>query len=197
MRYRGWVIAVAASGLSILPFALPSPSFAEPAYISVVREYVDTVVRPMVKNAIVMKAITDQNVRFGDVSATDIQVLDATYRSEVETGQFQMISKLMMNPVSRYLKSKQDSSQGVIIEFFVTDKNGLNVGESRTTMDYWQGDENKYLRTFARDSDEIFIDRAERDDVTQILETQASFTIRDEGGKAIGIATVTIALDAI
>jgi hypothetical protein len=197
MRYRGWVIAVVASGLSILPTAVFSPALAEPAYISVVREYVDKVVRPMVKDPVVMKAIKDQNIKFGDVSKTDIEVLDSTYRAEIETGQYQMLTNLSAKPVSRYLKAEQDNSQGIIIEFFVTDKNGLNVGESRPTVDYWQGDENKYLRTFASDSDEIFIDRAERDDVTQILETQASFTIRDENGAAIGIATVTIALDAI
>ena len=197
MRNGSWVIAVVASGLSILPASVPSSALAEPAYVSVVREYVDAVVRPMVKNPVVMKAIKDQNIKFGDVSKTDIQVLDSTYRAEVETGRFEMIAALTAKPVSRYLKAKQDGSQGIIIEFFVTDKNGLNVGESRPTVDYWQGDENKYLKTFARDSDEVFIDRAERDDVTQILETQASFTIRDETGKAIGIATVTIALDAI
>lgn len=197
MGYRGWVTAVAAVSFAAIPVSMPSPSLAEPAYVSVVREYVDTVIRPMVYNPIVLKAIKDQNRRFADVSSTDIQVLDATYRSELETGEMDMVAKLLTKPVSRYLRSKQDNSQGLIVELFVTDKNGLNVGESRTTADYWQGDENKYLRTFARDSDEIYIDRAERDDVTQILETQASFTIRDENRKAIGIATVTIALDAI
>jgi hypothetical protein len=197
MGYRGWVTAVAAWSLAAISISVPSPSLAEPAYVSVVREYVDKVVRPMVHNATVIKAIKDQNRRFADVSSTDIQVLDATYRSELETGETDMVASLLNKPVSRYLRSKQDSSQGLIVELFVTDKNGLNVGESRTTADFWQGDENKYLKTFARDSDETFIDRAERDEVTQILETQASFTIRDESGKAIGIATVTIALDAI
>jgi hypothetical protein len=50
------------------------------------------------------------------------------------------------------------------------------------TNDYWQGDESKFLKTFGRNSDDIFIDRAERDDATQLLQTQASFVIRDEGG---------------
>jgi hypothetical protein len=165
--------------------------------MSVVREYVEKLVRPMVYKPIVRSAIKAQNAKFGDVSSSDIQVLDNTYRTEIKTGQWQMVSRLLNSPVSRYLKSKQNDSQGTIVEIFVTDRNGLNVGQSVATNDYWQGDESKFLKTFGRDSDDIFIDRAERDDATQLLETQASFVIRDEGGNAIGTATVTIAIDAL
>jgi hypothetical protein len=99
--------------------------------------------------------------------------------------------------VSLYLKSKQDDSQGTIVEFFVTDCNGMNVGQSTETTDYWQGDEDKFLKTFALGSNDIFIDKAERDESTQLLETQASFTLKNEAGKPIGIATVAIAIDAL
>lgn len=108
-----------------------------------------------------------------------------------------MVRQLLNKPVSRYLKSKQDDSQGAIVEFFVTDRHGLNVGQGTITSDYWQGDEDKFLKTFGRQSDDIFIDRAERDEQTQLLETQASFVINDENGQPIGIATVTIAIDAL
>ncbi len=175
----------------------PRAVSAEPAYISVVREYVDTLVKPMIDKPNVLAAIKAQNRKFGDISATDIQVLDNSYRSEIKSGQWQMVTRLLNNPVSRYLKAKQDDSQGTIVEIFVTDRNGLNVAQSVPTNDYWQGDENKFLKTFARDSDEVFIDRASRDDATQLLETQASFTVRDERGEAIGSATVTIAIDAL
>ena len=151
----------------------------------------------MINKPNVLAAIKAQNRKFGDISPMDIQVLDNSYRSEIKSGQWQMVTRLLNNPVSRYLKAKQDDSQGTIVEIFVTDRNGLNVAQSVPTNDYWQGDENKFLKTFARDSDEVFIDRASRDDATQLLETQASFTVRDERGEAIGSATVTIAIDAL
>ncbi len=165
--------------------------------MSVVREYVDSLVRPMIAKPMIRAAIKEQNAKFSDVSSMDIQVLDNTYRSEIKSGQWQMVSRLLNNPVSRYLKSEQDDSQGTIVEIFVTDRHGLNVGQSTVTNDYWQGDESKFLRTFGRNTDEIFIDRADRDDATQLLQTQASFIVRDEGGEAIGTATVTIAIDAL
>jgi hypothetical protein len=193
-RWR-FIGVIAALGLCLTSY--PCPVSAEPAYMSVVREYVDSLVRPMIAKPMIRAAIKEQNAKFSDVSSMDIQVLDNTYRSEIKTGQWQMVSRLLNNPVSRYLKSEQDDSQGTIVEIFVTDRHGLNVGQSTVTNDYWQGDESKFLRTFGRNTDEIFIDRADRDDATQLLQTQASFIVRDEGGEAIGTATVTIAIDAL
>jgi len=194
MRW-GYVEIAAAFGLCLCLSHLTAS--AEPAYVSVVRKYVETTVKPMVNVAIVRKAIEAQNTKFGKISDMDIQVLDNTYRSEVLAGGWQMVRQLLNKPVSRYLKSKQDDSQGAIVEFFVTDRHGLNVGQGTITSDYWQGDEDKFLKTFGRQSDDIFIDRAERDEQTQLLETQASFVIKDENGQPIGIATVTIAIDAL
>jgi hypothetical protein len=193
-RWR-FIGVIAALGLCLTSH--PRAVSAEPAYMSVVREYVDKLVRPMIATPMIRASIKAQNAKFGDVSQMDIKVLDDTYRAEIKTGEWQMVSRLLNSPVSRYLKSKQDDSQGTIVEIFVTDRHGLNVGQSTVTNDYWQGDESKFLKTFGRNSDDIFIDRAERDDATQLLETQASFTVRDEGGTAIGIATVTIAIDAL
>jgi hypothetical protein len=195
MQRRRFIGLIAAFGLCVNSY--PRAASAEPAYMSVVREYVEKLVKPMVNKTVVRSAIKAQNAKFGDIGSADIQVLDNTYRTEIKSGQWQMVSKLLNSPVSRYLKSRQDDSQGTIVEIFVTDRHGLNVGQSTATNDYWQGDENKFLKTFARNTDDIFIDRADRDDATQLLETQASFTIRDEGGSPIGIATVTIVIDAL
>ncbi|MBB4238139.1 hypothetical protein [Rhizobium esperanzae] len=183
-------------GLAAFLFPL-TPGFAEPAYIPLVRDYVERQVRPMVETPLVLKAIAEQNVEFGDVSEMDMRVLDETYRSEIDRHHLSMVKLLLDKSVSHYLKTRQDASQGAIVEFFVTDSHGLNVGQSTITTDYWQGDEEKYLKTFANGSREIFIDRAERNETTQMLETQASFVVLDEEEKPIGVATVTIAIDAL
>jgi hypothetical protein len=184
--------------VGLAAFLLPlMPARAEPAYMPVVRDYVEKLVRPMVETPLVLNAIAEQNTRFGDVSEMDMRVLDETYRSEIDQGTPHMVKVLLDKSVSHYLKARQDASQGAIVEFFVTDSHGLNVGQSTITADYWQGDEEKYLRTFASGSREIFIDRAERNEATQILETQASFVLMDDSDRPIGVATVTIAIDAL
>jgi hypothetical protein len=192
-----WRFVGIAAALGFCIQLYPCGASAEPAYVSMVRQYVDSHIKPIVSEPIVLNAIAAQNERFADVSDMDIRVMDNAYRSEIETGTLQMVKQLLGNPVSVYLKSKQDQSQGTIVEIFVTDRHGLNVGQSTITADYWQGDEDKFLKTIARGSDDTFIDRAERDEVTQLLETQASFMIRGFDGAPIGIATVTIAIDAL
>lgn len=183
-------------GLAACLFPLP-PARAEPAYVPLVRDYVEQRVRQMVETPLVLNAIAEQNVEFGNVSEMDMRVLDETYRSEVIQHHLQMVKLLLDKSVSHYLKAMQDASQGAIVEFFVTDSHGLNVGQSAITTDYWQGDEEKYLKTFANGSREIFIDRAERNESTQMLETQASFVVMDRQDRPIGVATVTIAVDAL
>ncbi|NKL00790.1 hypothetical protein GFM02_21640 [Rhizobium leguminosarum bv. viciae] len=174
-----------------------TPVRAEPAYIPLVRDYVEKRIRPIVETPLVLKAIAEQNAEFGDVSEMDMRVLDETYRSEINQHHLQIVKLLLDKSLSHYLKAKQDASQGAILEFFVTDSHGLNVGQSTITADYWQGDEEKYLRTFTNGSREIFIDRAERNESSQNLETQASFVVMDKENRPIGVAIVTIAIDAL
>ncbi|MBY5698959.1 hypothetical protein [Rhizobium leguminosarum] len=174
-----------------------TPVRAEPAYIPLVRDYVEKRIRPIVETPLVLKSIAEQNAEFGDVSEMDMRVLDETYRSEINQHHLQMVKLLLDKSLSHYLKAKQDASQGAIIEFFITDSHGLNVGQSSITADYWQGDEEKYLRTFANGSREIFIDRAERNESSHNLETQASFVVMDKENRPIGVAIVTIAIDAL
>lgn len=196
MARWGHRTAVVAVGLAACLFPL-TPVRAEPAYIPLVRDYVEQQIRPMVETPLVLKAIAEQNAEFGNVSEMDMRVLDDTYRSEVDQHHLRMVKLLLDRSVSHYLKARQDASQGAIVEFFVTDSHGLNVGQSIITADYWQGDEEKYLRTFANGSREVFIDRAERNESTQMLETQASFIVMDDENRPIGVATVTIAIDAL
>ncbi len=64
----------------------------------------------------------------------------------------------MSSPLSVYLARIQGKSLGLYAEVFVMDKTGLNVGQSSVTSDFWQGDEDKYQKTFAVADDALFID---------------------------------------
>lgn len=197
MLRRGHLGTAAVCGLAALLF-FPSPFLhAEPAYVAVVRDYVEKVVKPKIADPAVLAAIEAQNARNADIAEADLRVLDATYRSEMEAGEPKMARAFLSNPVSQYLKRVQDESQGAISEILVTDRHGLNVAASTATFDYWQGDEDKFIKTFDAGDGGIFVDRAERDEATQSLEAQASFVMTDRTGRPVGIATVTIALEAL
>ena len=77
------------------------------------------------------------------------------------------------------------------------DAKGLNVGQSDVTSDYWQGDEAKFQKSFGAGAGAVFVDEAEKDESTQMLQSQASMTIVDETGAPIGAITVGINLDKL
>jgi hypothetical protein len=77
------------------------------------------------------------------------------------------------------------------------DARGMNAGQSDVTSDFWQGDEDKFTKTFAAGTTSIFVDEARKDDSTQMFQSQASMTILDESGKPIGAITIGINLDQL
>lgn len=186
------------SGLFALTLFVAPVAFAEEAaHIQPVKDYIDANVKSWVSDPAIIAAIKAQNVANAALSQADIDALDQKWRAEVESDAHPMIDGVLANVVSVLLSGKQESSGGAISEVFVMDAKGLNVGQSSVTSDYWQGDEDKFQKSFGAGADAVFVDEAEKDESTQALQSQASMTIVDEAGKPIGAITIGINLDKL
>ncbi|POF28732.1 hypothetical protein [Roseibium marinum] len=142
-------------------------------------------------NPIVSLSINAQNELRGSLSQADIDALDGQWRKEREADDKPLISATLSAPLSIYLLRVQANSLGLHPEIFVMDANGLNVGQSAITGDYWQGDEDKFQKTFPNGPEAIFIDAAEWDEDLRIWRAQLNLPVTDpETGKVIGAATV-------
>lgn len=144
---------------------------------------------------IVKLAVDAQNQRNGLLTQDEIDELDKAWREETQAEDKPLISATIASPLSNYLLKRQAASVGLYKEIFVMDANGLNVGQSSITTDYWQGDEVKFQKTFPVGPTEIFIDKPEFDDGLKIWTSQVSMTLADkESGEAFGAITVEINL---
>ncbi|WP_076605301.1 MULTISPECIES: hypothetical protein [Filomicrobium] len=144
---------------------------------------------------IVKLAVEAQNQRHGVLTQDEIDELDKTWREEAQADDKPLISATIASPLSNYLLKRQAASVGLYKEIFIMDVNGLNVGQSSITTDYWQGDEAKFQKTFAIGPTEIFIDKPEFDDGLKIWTSQVSMTLADkDSGDAFGAITVEINL---
>lgn len=144
---------------------------------------------------IVRLSITAQNERYGNLSSDEINALDQRWRAEREADDQPLIAAILSNPLSVYLTRMQGRSLGLYAEIFVMDRNGLNVGQSSITSDFWQGDEAKFQKTFPSGPGAVFIDEPEWDDGFGVWRAQINVTVADEtGNKAIGAATIEINL---
>ncbi len=127
-------------------------------------------------------------------AATDqaaIDKMDEAWKTEAKSDDQPFIAEILSSPLSNYLLYIQASSAGLFTEIFVMDKYGLNVGQSSVTSDYWQGDEDKYQKTFTVGPDAVFVDEPEFDDKTKTWRTQVNFTVVDpESNESIGAVTV-------
>lgn len=174
------------------------PAGAEEAYEAPVKAFIEENVRPWLSDPVLVDAIKAQNAANATLTQADVDALDQKWRAETESDAKPMIDGVLATPLSAFLKSKQEASSDLITEVFVTDNKGLNVGQSDVTSDYWQGDEAKWSKSFGAGPDGLFVDEAEKDESTQMLQSQASVAIKDPAsGEAIGAITVGINLDAL
>lgn len=187
----------------VLPFAIAgclwvSPVGAQEAHVAPITELVNTKLKQGLSNPAIVAAINAQNAANAAITQADIDARDKQWRSEVEAGGGEMVDKGLNSPASEYLKTFRDEAGGMITEVFVMDAHGLNVAQSDPTSDYWQGDEAKWQKTYGSGGEAVFVDGVEQDESTQMLQSQASFTIVDpETGQPIGAATVGINLDML
>lgn len=184
--------------ISAVLFATPSHA-QQDIRISAVAEFVDVNVRPWLQDPAIVNAIRAQNAEHATFSQAEINDLDDRWRAELSSKSKPLIEGVLSNPLSLYLKGRQRAAQGLITEIFVMDNRGLNVGQSDITSDYWQGDEAKWQKGFgAGVGGTAYIEPAERDESTQLMQSQASLPITDpDTGKVIGVITVGVNLDAL
>ena len=150
-----------------------------------------------VQDPIVVAAIEAQNVENAGLGQADIDALDQQWRAEKDAGGGSLISEVLANELSVWLRGVKADSNGLIAEVFVMDMHGLNVGQSDPTSDYWQGDEGKFQNTYGVGAGAVFIDEVEFDDSSESFISQVSQTIVDGSGAAIGAVTIGINVEAL
>lgn len=150
--------------------------------------------RGIIGAEIVQVSVEAQNNRLADMGQDKIDALDNQWKAEREAADKPLIAATLSSPLSVYLARVQGKSLGLYAEIFVMDKNGLNVGQSSVTSDFWQGDEDKFQKTFDVADDAMFVDAPEWDDEAKIWRNQVSFTLVDGSKKKIGAVTVELNL---
>jgi hypothetical protein len=179
------------------PAAAPETVAAAPAAISadiVKPEFVETL-RKQLQRPVTILSVAASNKRHEGVQQAEIDKLDEAWKTEAKSDDQPLIAEILSSPLSSYLLYTQAKSAGLFTEIFVMDKFGLNVGQSSVTSDYWQGDEDKFQKTFLVGPDAVFIDEPEYNDETKTWRVQVNFTIVDPESKAaIGAAPAEINL---
>jgi hypothetical protein len=149
-------------------------------------------------NPVVIEAVQEANKRPAK-SLDEIIRLDDRW-VEGQVGQ-EWINELLNNQCANYLREVRVDSFGekdLYCEIFVVDRQGCIVAMTRRTSDYWQGDEDKFVKAFADGKGSIFIDEADYDESTKSTLIQVSVPVLDpDTAETIGVLTVGLNMSVL
>ena len=189
---------VVAAGAFLAALLSPAVGHAELKHEKALKELVESQLRDIAENPIVISAVVQQNTANSAIDQAAIDQLDKEWRSEVDGQDKKLITEVLSNQLSGYLKQVSDQAGGLYTEIIVMDGKGLNVGQSNVTSDYWQGDEDKWMKTYPVGAEAVFVDEVEMDESTQQLQSQVSFPIIDPTTyRVIGAITFGVNLDML
>lgn len=191
MTFRSFAGLLAAG--MITAAAMPAP--AQEAHEAKIKAYVESNILGWLGDAEIIAAVDQQNIDHLGITADEIERLDQRWRKEKTCGHGALMSLVMGNDLSAFLRGIKAASGGVITEIFVMDNVGLNVGQTDGTGDFMQGDEDKWQKTFPVSAHAVFIDAVEEDGGINI--SQASLTVARSNGARLGAVTIGINVDAL
>ncbi len=171
-----------------------SPVFAG-GHQGKVQAYLDAEVSKWIGSSELINAVAQQNIDHFGITEQEIERLDQRWRKERNLGGGSLISSIMGNELSAWLRGVKAASGGVITEIFVMDNVGLNVGQTNGTGDLMQGDEAKWQKTYLVGPEAVLIDGVEEDGGVNVA--QASLTVARDNGFRLGAVTIGINVDAL
>lgn len=169
-------------------FALPVCAFDEPIPRSL-KAFTEETLSGLGKNPVIVREVVLRNS--DGTSEEDIKVRDNEWQSEDGVNRFML--DLMSNDCALVLHDFE-SRHPYVVESFVTDRWGANVGQTEKTSDYWQGDEAKFTESYHNGRGAIYYGEVEFDSSSNEIVVQVSVPVMN-ANTAIGTITFSISLD--
>lgn len=143
-------------------------------------------------------ALRASNKAHEALTQADIARIIATWQAELESPDHPLISSVVENPLAVRMRKLMDDSGGLINEIGVIGADGLEIAQTNMLSDYWQGEDERFNKTFRSGPNAKFIDLVEYDGPTQSVGSQANFTVADpDTGEAIGSITINFNLASL
>jgi hypothetical protein len=147
--------------------------------------------RKITTDPVIIKSVKEQNAK--KITMDAIQKLDKQWIASPGVTEF--MKPYLENKCTDALKQDVKDITAMVEAFVMDDQGGL-VCTIFKTSDYWQGDEDKWQKSFLGGKGADFIDKAQFDDSSQVYSIQVSLPIMEKD-RAIGAITVGLALDKL
>ncbi len=118
-------------------------------------------------------------------SLDDVKQIDRMWRE----GKKEAFARSLQENKSGHFLKKRILENRLYTEAFLCDGQGAVVGEYPMTSDYWQGDEDKFLKSFNGGEGQVYIGPIEFDESSGEISVQISVPVRSQGA-TVGVLVV-------
>tara|TARA_A100001037_G_scaffold231931_1_gene210285 strand:+ start:7464 stop:8042 length:579 start_codon:yes stop_codon:yes gene_type:complete len=174
--------------------------FAILAFPAAANEYADAItkhaesVKSWLSDDAVQGTWKAQNDEYAGEHDRSLFVLDKKWKKEFKNEPDPIISAVMDNDLSAFLKQKKEGSQGIYAEIIVLNERGLGAGMSDVTEDYRYGRDDIWTLTFRKGTKSILIGDVEKDDSSGNLQSRLSLPVPHASGK-YNVGSISIRLN--
>lgn len=139
-----------------------------------------------------VRAVENQNNL--SISLADIKANDESWK-KADEGSNTLIRRVTQNDVAKYFQRRVENNPA-IDEVFLTDNQGANVAAYPPTSDYWQGDEDKWSRSYNNGDGVVYIGPLEYDESTKKTQVQISAPVVSQN-ETIGVLVLGVSVNYI
>lgn len=147
---------------------------------------------PLATDPVLVREAKAQNAK--KVPLAEIQAIDARWIAAEEELPIQR--EKQSNACAEAIRAIAKTLPA-LREVFAMDDQGANVGQNNLTSDYWQGDEDKWSRSFAGGAGGVDVGKARFDKSANATLQQVSLPLVDADGSVVGAITFGVAIDAL
>ena len=157
-----------------------------------VRAFAKDKLLALIADPVLVREAKAQNAK--KVALTEIQRIDGEWmKAESELPiQKEKLSNACADRIREIAKQFP-----AVRETFAMDDQGANVGQNNLTSDYWQGDEDKWQKSFAGGTGGIDVGKAKLDKSAGVVLQQVSLPLADADGTIVGAITFGVAVDGL
>lgn len=146
----------------------------------------------LISDAALVAEVKAQNAKRATLD--EIKAIDAAWSAAEDELPIQR--EKLNNAAAAAIKAMV-AGHGALREVFAMDNQGANVGQNALTSDYWQGDEDKWTKSFAAGAGGADVGKAKFDKSANATLQQISLPLIDADGSVVGAITFGIAIDAL
>jgi hypothetical protein len=147
------------------------------------------------KDLRIIEKVRISNFNNRNLSLSDILKIDEKWRETEGVDDF--IKSFLTNETAQYLIDFQEGHDE-FVEIFITDKKGLIVGETNKTSDYYQADEQWWIKAYNQETGKTYYGKIEYDESAIAESIPIYIPVIDPGiNTAIGVIKAVCDITAI